>query len=398
MNFRRVKIVFFKEMLDITRDKRTIISMLLGPIIIFPIFTMGFTQLAIHQAKKVEQQTHRISLFGTEHAPHLTEIIQQTKVFEVINIPQDSLAPAINNKVIRAAVQFPKDLEAKLQLDQNDSVIIYYDRTNDISKGVVLPKLREIFTGFSDSVANLRLSHRSVDPLLLNPLKVKTENVASAKKMGGFFIALFLPYILVIMALQSGMYPAIDMTAGEKERGTLETILVAPLSRLEISLGKFLTVLTATVVTTILGTASMTISSMLGMAKVGELGSSFSITPEAGLIVLLLMLPLCCFFAGALLSIALLAKSYKEAQSYLTPLMLIIILPAMSSFLPGFELSSKIAFIPIINTVMGIKEALLGNLQWTKLAITFVSNCLFGALGIYIAKRTFEKEKVLFRV
>ncbi len=398
MNFRRVKIVFFKEMLDITRDRRTIISMLLGPILIFPLFTLGFTQLAIHQAKKIEKQTHKIALFGTQYAPRLAETIKNTTVFELVNISQDSISPAINNKIIRAAVQFPKELEAKLQLDQNDSVIIYYDRTNDISRNVVLSKLREILKAYSDSLANLRLSQRSVDPLLLSPLKIKTENVASAKKMGGFFLALFLPYILVMLALQGGMYPAIDMTAGEKERGTLETILVAPVSRLEISLGKFLTVLTATVVTTILGTASMTVSSMLGMAKVGELGSSFSITPEAGLIVLLLMFPLCCFFAGALLSIALLAKSYKEAQSYLTPLMLVIILPAMTSFLPGFELSSKVAFIPIINTVMGIKETLLGNFQWTKLAITFVSNCFFGAVGIYIAKKTFEKEKVLFRV
>lgn len=398
MKLKKVKIVYFKEMLDITRDRRTIISMLLGPILIFPLLTLGFSKLAISQAKKIESQTHNIAVLGAENAPHLSEIIKKTPSFSLVDILKDSIAQAINDKIIRAAVEFPPNLEVKLQNEQNDSVKIYYDRTNDISREVVLPKLREILKVYSDSLIHLRLAEREVNPELLSPLKMKTENVASAKKMSGFLLALFLPYILVILALQSGMYPAIDLTAGEKERGTLETILVAPLSRLEISLGKFLTVLTATLVSTVLGTASMTISSYLGMAKIGELGNSFSITPEAALIILFLMFPLCCFFAGVLLGIALLAKSYKEAQSYLTPLMFVIILPAMTSFLPGFELSSKIAFIPIINTVMGIKETLLGNFHWDKLVIAFVSNSIFGGLGIYIAKRTFEKESVIFRV
>ena len=397
MNLKKVKIVFFKEMLDILRDRRTIISMLLVPLLVFPILTMGFTSLILSQAKKAEKQTHKIALLQEQNAPGLTEIIKKIPTLELVKIPSDSIQSAINNKTIRAAIKFPENLETKLQNEENDSVLIYYDQT-EMKSAIVYTKLKELLKTYADSVTDLRLLKRKIDRKLLSPLKIKAENVASPKKVGGFFISMFLPYILVLLALQGGMYPAIDLTAGEKERGTLETILVSPLSRLEISLGKFFAVLTATVVTAILGTTSMTVSSLLGMAKGGEMKAAFSMSPEAGLVILVLMLPLCCFFAGILLAIALLAKSYKEAQSYLTPLMFLVIFPAMISFMPGFELSTKVAFIPIVSTVMGIKEALLGNFHWGKIWITFVSNCVFASFGIFVAKRAFEKESVIFRV
>ncbi len=397
MNLRKVKVVYLKEIRDVLRDRRTLISMILVPLLVFPILTLGFTSLVLSQAKKAEKQIHKVSLINPENAPHLTKIIQKTASFEFIQISLDSVESAINNKTLRAAIQFPPNLEAKLEEEQNDSILIYYDKT-EIKSEIAYTKLFEILKTYSDSLTDLRLFKREFDRKLLTPLKIKAENVASAKKMGGFFIAMFLPYILVILALQGGMYPAIDLTAGEKERGTLETILVSPLSRLELSVGKFLTVLTATVVTAILGTTSMTVSAIIPGTQFGETNATFSLGPEVGLVILILMLPLCCFFAGILLAIALLAKSFKEAQSYLTPLMLLIIFPAMISFLPGFELSTTVAFIPIVSTVMGIKEALLGNILWGKIGITFLSNCLFAAIGVFVAKKAFEKESVLFRI
>jgi sodium transport system permease protein len=190
-----------------------------------------------------------------------------------------------------------------------------------------------------------------------------------------------------------------DLTAGEKERGTMETILASPVRRVELVIGKFLLVLLASGTTAVLSVASFALTFLLGAQLFGEITARFALTVsgKATAAVFLLVLPLAVFFSAALLAIAVFARNYREAQTYLGPLMFVVILPAMASFIPGIELNTRLALIPVLNVSLMAKEVLGGNYDWPLIGIIFGSTCAYAAAALYFAVRQFHREDVLFR-
>ena len=398
MNFRKVKIIYHKEMLDTLRDRRTLYSMILVPIILFPILMFGISAVMVMMVKKTEAEITKIAIIGEGFAPTFVSSIDTAKGFEIVEAKD--FESALKEKKISAALEFPADFEKKIREEDSTEAIIYYDAA-ELKSEITSDKLKDRLKDYKDSVVAERLRRRQIEKTLLDPIKISKKNLAPKEKMGGFMLAMFLPYMIIILAMTGAMYPAIDLTAGEKERGTLETILVTPISRLDMATGKFLTVLTASVITILLATASMSLTASFGFAKIGQFASEpqtqFSINPLSIILLLVLMFPIACLFSSALLSIALMAKSYKEAQSYITPLMFVVIFPAMISFLPGFELNWHLVFIPIVNVSLAAKEVLMGTYKWGFIALIFISTLIYAGFSIFVTKRLFEKEEVLFR-
>ena len=380
------------------RDRRTLYSMILIPIILFPILMFGMSAVMVMMVKKTEAEITKIVIIGKEFAPDFVSLIDTAKAFEIVE--ESDFESALKEKRISAALEFPADFERKIKAEDSTEAIIYYDAA-ELKSDMTSDKLRDRLKDYQDSVVAARLKQRQIDKSLLYPIKISKKNLAPKEKMGGFMLAMFLPYMIIILAMTGAMYPAIDLTAGEKERGTLETILVTPVSRLDIATGKFLTVLTASLITIILATTSMSLTASFGFAKMGQFASEqqtqFSISPLSIILLLVLMFPIACLFSSALLSIALMAKSYKEAQSYITPLMFVVIFPAMISFLPGFELNWRLAFIPIVNISLAAKEILMGTYKWGFIILIFISTFIYAGFSIFVTKRLFEKEEVLFR-
>ncbi len=397
MNLRKVKIVYFKEMLETLRDRRTLISTILVPIILFPVLMFGMSAVVVTMMRKTEAEATKIAVVGEEFAVSFLSTLLEGDDFQKVDA--EDFESALKEKEIHAALKFPSDFEQKLTSGQSSQATIYYDGA-EIRSSIAEGKLRGKLKEYRDSLVAERLRDRDVEESVLHPIDIIAENLASKEKMGGFMLGMFLPYMVVILAMVGAMYPAIDLTAGEKERGTLETILVTPVSRLDIATGKFLTVMTASVITIILATASMSVTLSAGLGHMGEFASeqmSFSVKPLAVILLLLLMLPLAAMFSSALLSVALFAKSYKEAQSYVSPLMFVVILPAMVSFIPGIELNWALAFVPIVNVSLAIREVLLGTFHWEQIILIFVSAIVYASFSIFVTKRLFEKEGVLFR-
>ena len=380
------------------RDRRTLISMILIPIILFPVLMIGMSAVMVMMIEKTEAEVAKIVMIGKEFAPAVVSLIDDVKTFEIIE--EDDFKSALKEKRISAALEFQVEFEKKIREEDSTETIIYYDAA-ELKSEITSDKLKDILKDYQDSVVAGRLRERQIERSLLYPIKISKINLAPEEKMGGFMLAMFLPYIIMILAMTGAMYPAIDLTAGEKERGTLETILVTPVSRLDIATGKFLTVLTASVITIMLATASMSLTASFGFAKIGQFAGEqqvqFSIRPLSILLLLALMFPIACLFSSALLSVALFAKSYKEAQSYVTPLMFLVIFPAMISFLPGFELDWRLVFIPIVNTSLAAKGVLMGTYKWGFIILIFISTFIYAGFSIFVTKRLFEKEGVLFR-
>ena len=211
--------------------------------------------------------------------------------------------------------------------------------------------------------------------------------------------------MVILLCMTGGMYPAMDLTAGEKERGTMETILSSPIPRLDLVLGKFFLVLTASLVTAALSVVSMGVS-FWGMQNMKSLdlsknpdaaGMQLHIGFTAVLSVFLMALPLAVLFSAGLITISLFAKSYKEAQSYVSPLMILVIVPAVAAMLPGIELTSKLALIPILNVSLLCKELVTGTYHWNFIALIFLSTCVYAAIALFLAVKMFQREDVLFR-
>ncbi len=263
-------------------------------------------------------------------------------------------------------------------------------------------RLEKIFRDLRDRTVTKRLTERQLSPSLIQPFRIQQTNVAPPEMVGGAILGGLVPYFVIILCLTGAMYPAMDLTGGEKERGTMETILCAPVSRLHLVLGKFFMVLTASVATALFSVASMGATFALAKGALADFAGpetsalGISISLKAVAAVFLMTLPLAVLFSAALLATSLFAKSYREAQSYLAPLLLVL-LPAVVSVLPGVDLNATLALVPALNTSPVSKEIVTGIYHWNYILLIFGSSCVYAAVALWIAVRLFQREEALFR-
>jgi len=393
---RNIRVVYKKEMIDSLRDRRTIISMVVVPILLIPLLVMGIGALAGVQMSKVEKAVARIAVTGKENAPSVVALLEENPGIEIVD--ESEFESAIREKEIEAAVSIPEDFESRIGEGSSAKLSIYYDATEMRSESGA-KRVESSVAQFGDSVLADRLVERGLAKDFVEPVSIAKISVATKEKIGGMIAGMFLPYLILILALTGAMYPAIDLTAGEKERGTLETLLLSSATRFELVMGKFLAVLTASFVTAVLASMSMLATLKGGFGALTRVGEevSLAISPVSLLIIFLMMIPVCCFFSAILISISLFAKSYKEATSYLSPLLTVLIIPAIVSILPGTEMGPRISLIPIINTSLAFKDLLMGTVNWNYLGIVFLVNVALASLALWRAVKLFNRESVLFR-
>ncbi len=404
MNLRHVTIVYRKEMLDTLRDRRTLISMIVVPLLLMPVLIFGMVALSIKLIQRARREGAAIMLLGAEHAPRLAARIRGAEGFQVVP-PAEDYARRIEDKKLRAAIEFPPEFEERLAAGEEaaDLTVKIYHYQGEIRSTFAVRNLQKLLRDYRDEVIEQRLAARNLSPAILEPFRTEEQNVASPEKVGGAMLGGLIPYMIILLSLTGAMYPAIDLTAGEKERGTIETILASPVSRTALATGKFLTVFTASVATALLSLLSLA-ATFTFAPQLREMGGergrqlfNIALSAKGVAAVLGMILPLAVMFSAALLAIALLAKSYKEAQSYISPLMIVVILPAVASILPGIELDAKLALIPILNVSLVSKEILTGTYHWNYIVLIFLSSCLYAAAALGIAAAAFKRESVLFR-
>jgi sodium transport system permease protein len=400
MNLHNILVVYRKELTDSLRDRRTLISMVVVPIVIMPLITIGMGTFAAKMIGKAEEEIPTVMILSAGDSPRGVAEIQALKGIDVVPSSPD-YKTQIGDKTLRAAVELPTGFDAAV--DRGDQVTVHiYDYDGDLKSQFAAEKLQKLFDGLRDRTVEKRLQAHDLPASLIKPFDVKTDNVAPPEKVAGATIGGFLPYFIIILCLTGATYPAIDLTAGEKERGTIETILCSPVGRTDLVLGKFLMVLTASLCTGILAIISMSASFHVAKTMLAGMGGkdnplNFSIGVQAIVAVFLMVLPLAVLFASGLLAIALFAKSYKEAQSYIAPLMIVVIMPAVAALMPGVEFNAKMALIPILSTSLVCKEIVSGTYHWNYIGLIFLSTCVYAAAALFVAVNLFKREDVLFR-
>jgi sodium transport system permease protein len=391
-------VVYRKELTDALRDRRTLFTTFIFPLVIFPLMSVGLGEVMESSVRRIRTDTARIALAGEEHAPELAARLRSHQGFEVAPAPDD-FKQQITDMKLRAVVEFPAGFEAALAAGQSVAPIAIHYYSAEPRSQAAVRRVEEVLREHRDHVVENRLRAAGIPPAILHPVGTREQNVASAEKVGGLKLAGILPYFIILLSLMGALNPAVDMTAGEKERGTLETILASAVRRSELVLGKFLLVLTASLVTAALALASFAVTMQFSRAYAQELtrGQATSIGFTAVAAVFLLVLPLAVLFAGVMLSLALSARSFKEAQGYTGPVILLAILPAAMAMMPGVELNAKLALVPVVNVSLLAKEIFAGNYPWSLIALVFGSTCALAAAALFVAVRQFHREEVLFR-
>ena len=407
MNWNHIVTVYLKELKDSLRDRRTLISMIVIPTLIIPVLIFGVGTVMSKVMKQAQNEATSVIIINGAGAPGIVAALKADGKFRVV-APEGDYKQLISDKKVRVALELPADFEASLKAGEPKTVMIYHYE-GELKSGMGAGEIERFFRAWREKTVEARLADRGLPASLVKPFEIKRQNVAPPEKVGGNAFGGFIPYFIIILCFTGAMYPAMDLTAGEKERGTMETLLCSPVSRLNIVLGKFLMVVTASVTTIFLSILSMGASAAIGIMSFGggagpaaagakAAGNAIPTIDPLGLFgVVAMVAPVAVFFAALLLAISLFAKSYKEAQSYVSPLIIVIIMPAMLATLPGIELSTKTALIPILNLSLVCKEMLSGVWHWNYIALIFGSSSLYAAVALGFAVKMFNREDVMFR-
>jgi sodium transport system permease protein len=220
------------------------------------------------------------------------------------------------------------------------------------------------------------------------------QNVAPRARVGGYVLSKLLPLVVVVMIMLGAFYPAIDITAGERERGTLETILSAPVGRFDLMTGKVLAVATLSTVTGLLNMTSMSLTMIEGIRLVGA-SSPVAIPWTRAASTLIVVVPAAFLFAAVMVAIGAMARSFKEAQTLLTPVYFLCFTPSLIAGLGDWELSGAAAVVPGVNVTLLARDLILGKATFGATFVVVASTLAFGALALHLAARLYDSERLL---
>ena len=398
MSLRNVGIVYRKELTEALRDRRTLVSSILIPLFLFPILTFGIGYAFVEIAGEATREPSKIMILGGEDSPDVVNDLREARNLRVVRRSADYV-DLISDKKIRAAVDIPPGFQAGITRGDHPEVKIYIFK--DDLKSMLASRIEKLFTEYRDAMVRGRLASENLPESLMKPFDIDQQNVVSDEKVAGESYGGLITYLVILMCMTGAMYPAMDLTAGEKERGTMETILSSPIERTHLVFGKFLVVLTASLATATLSVISMggSFAILSRFARDQSMGEGFpmlTMHPKTVLAVFVMALPVAVLFSAVLMTISLFAKTFKEAQSYLTPMTFVVIVPAIAAVLPGIELTSKLALVPILNVSLLCKELVTGTYHWNYIALIFFCTCLYAGVALFLAVKMFQRESVLF--
>ena len=391
--------IFKKELIDVLRDRRTLMFMVVIPILITPLLVIGSIKFQEYQNKKSEEKILKIAYINESEDNLIKQLLSDQKAVNIIEgVQLDSIESYIKSDSLQGGLYLGKGFLKKIKTNSSGDVKIYYKSSDLMSKSK--KRMQAALDIYKEKIIAERLKQLNVDGQILDPITINNIDLATAKETLGKAIGGFIPYVLVMFIFLGAMYPAIDLGAGEKERGSLETLLSSPATKFEITMGKLLVVSLTGIVSGLVSVLGIS-SSLFFIDKIPaqmqetilELINPFMISS-----IIILMIPIAIFFASMLLSISFYARSFKEAQSLMGPLNMVIIVPLFLSLGPGMEMDHATALMPLINVGLLTKEILAGSVELIYFIETLFSLLFCAAIGIWFSVFWFKKENTIFRV
>ena len=395
MRSKIVRTIFKKEIIDIIRDKKTLFMGIVLPLILYPLLMIIMTQIMTISMNSIENDDINIA-FEKYPSKELITLIKNYDSDGAINIVKSK---NYKKDLEKGNIDAYVDIKEKNKIENYK---IYIDSSKENSS-TVNSKLEDIFNTYKekkvkDKIEQLQLNVEEI----LEPVVYSTMDLAKTEEVAGLFLGQILSLILIMGVLLGALYPAIDSMAGEKERGTLETLFTLPISNLELVMGKYMAVSLCAIVTAILNVVSilMTLIYILSTGNISGqlLSNNFNISALSG--PLFITLICICLFAMVVSAVSMcvcsLAKSFKDAQNYITPVMFLVLIPSYASMIPNLNLDRTTSIIPVVNISLLIKSVLSNNANLSLIALVFISNFAFVILSVILLSKLFNSEEILF--
>lgn len=412
MNLNKIGPLFKREMTDIFRDKKTLFMMVVLPILLYPLMVVGMTMLMSAITMNQQETVYKISMEDVPAQDALKALCQEqmemepededralTYELEFVELAQLedesgklTQEEALQNKLIEAYVTY----DAK----QDKTYIVHYLGASDESQTAERAML-DLLELYEKRLQSEKLAQLSLDEdEIMHPVHYRSENMSSNEQTMGNVMGQMLPMMIIVSIMMGAMYPAIDVTAGERERGTLETLLTLPVSNFELIMSKFLAVSVIACVSAFFNVLSMGAAFGFMFAymaeSVGGLEINLASFIPAVLFTILVMLFFAMFVTAVSMCVCVFAKSFKEANNYITPVMLVFMFASLVTMVPGVELDAVTAAIPIVNISLMIAKLFTFTYDYALLGIVLLSNVVYSLLAILVLGRIYNSEEVLF--
>jgi sodium transport system permease protein len=377
MRLSDVLLVAVKELRETLRDRRTLVVMVLFPLVVYPLVSLMMAQVMASHTARGDARRTRVALLGPAEAvaPVRARLAAEPKSYDVVPTPAGGVAPAVESGTLDAALEVvpsPAGSPTRLRVfwdEARDESRQAHDRLGATLGAVLAPGCGTLFA-------------------------LEDHGVAPRARVGGYVLSKLLPLIVVVMIMLGAFYPAIDITAGERERGTLETILSAPVSRFDLMTGKVLAVATLSAITGLLNMTSMSLTMIEGVRLIGA-SAPVAIPWTRAASTLIVVVPAAFLFASVMVAIGAMARSFKEAQTLLTPVYFLCFTPSLVAGLGDWELGGLVAIVPGVNVTLLARDLVLGKATVGLTLLVVASTLACGALALSLAARLYDSERLL---
>ena len=386
-----------KEIREQFRDRRVIFGAFIAPVFMIMLFVLLFGSV---ENKIKSDPDIKLAIVRDESNAMLAKLEEAQDTTVVMVDSLDEGLALLDESEVRAVLEFSKNFQLQV-VQGNAEITAYFDSTRTLST-VALQSVRQMVREMNKEIAAGVLEAQGLSKELASPISLDTKDTGKRSGLGGAMIVAMLPYLIVLWAFYGGFSAVSDMVAGEKERGTLETLMVSPATPKNIVYGKWLAlgvICFISSATTLIGVFALSIT---GLPMTKELfPDGINLSMGSSLAMVLVLISLVAFFAGLLLAVASKAKSIREAQTYLTLVSFMVLLPAIFSQFIEFTDAEKAGWTvwtPILNSAVVLKQAMLENVKLETLGPAVLTSLLLAVVTVWWSVRLYSKETILNRI
>jgi sodium transport system permease protein len=393
VSLRGIWAVFRKEFRENLRDRRTLLSALVFGPLMGPVLLACIMQFSIRHSKVQAEQSIDLAVMHAERAPNLVAYLSARGVdVEKVVLDQAGARQAVVIQTHKIILEIPEDFGALLQGGRPAPVMLYSDSSRGFDQAGV-QRIRGLIQQYGINIAQLRYLARGIDPLSITPIVLQDVDVSTPSSRSVLILNM-MTYLVLLSMLFGGLYLAIDATAGERERGSLEVLLTSPVPREHLIYGKILAAAAYMLISLILTVTTFSVA----MSFVGfeQLGATANLGPRTGATLVGCCAPLILFGASYLSIVAGFAKSYREAQTYLGLVITIPTLPLMFAGLLGLQAKLPLMFVPFLSQHLLMTTVVRAEpIDPMFLTISVVSTLAYGLITMAVAGRLYRREALL---
>jgi len=397
------QVLWMKELKHLFRDTKTIVQTIVVPTFITPLILGGFFWFVGSIATEETKKTYDISVNSFSESNLIAQISESDRLNIVLEEDISAVINSVTEGSSEIGLVITETFDSAIKSNDSAEITMYSKNIDTFSQAQSL--VTTIIDDFEEAERNERLAVLDLDEAYVNPISINKEDLTTEEESAGSIFGAILALFFVMYVMTGSMYPAIDLGAGEKERGTMETLISTNISSVDIIIGKMLSVTTSAVLTatfSMLGFAiPLTIMFLFYADSVNDylFGLlSAVVNPVAFIGVFILIIPLSVFMGAFLLTISVYAKTPKEAGLLLGNVLIIFIIPCYVPLInPGLELDLIGALIPCYNLALITNNLIAGTVDWFLYSVALVSTIVYSCIAIYISYIMFDDENVIFR-